>query len=213
MNSNSQLTMPFLLRVRHVWVHGFLIGLLLGALGFGAYYFFWPLSSLSPLKEQVDRSSGKTLSEQVPPKAPVVSEPRQLAAPLATLQVTPQASSHPESTREQELSNILIKIKEATLKKDLVGLMNLYSPSFPGLSKKTKSITRSWKLYDYQKMDFKVHEIKVLSDNSLVTWVTWDVTVKDLAAGKLKNISKTYQISLIKESGQWHIMGLKNAFW
>jgi hypothetical protein len=209
MNSNSQLTMPFLLRVRHVWVHGFLIGLILGALGFGSYYFLTSFSSFSPSEEHTSYPLGKIDSEQMLHQVPRVSPEMVPEVP----KVPPQLPTHPDASINQEMAQILEKIREATLKKDLAGLMNLYSSSFPSLSKKTKSIIRSWKLYNYQKMDFRLHEIKYSAENSVAAWVTWDVAVKDLSTGKTKNISKTYQVSFIKESGQWHIMGLKNAYW
>ena len=190
-------------------MHGFLIGLILGALGFGSYYFWKSFSSIPPSEEHASPPLSKIDSEQMLPEVPRVSE--QLAPEIS--KVSPQAHTHSGANIDQEMAKILEKIKEVTLKKDLAGLMNLYSSSFPGLSKKTKSIIRSWKLYDYQKMEFRVHEIKHLAENSLIVWVTWDVAVKDLSTRKTKNISKTYQVSFIKESGQWHIMGLKNAFW
>ena len=182
MNSNSQLSMPFLLRVRHVWVHGFLIGLILGALGFGSYYFLKSFSSFSPSEEHASHHFGKINSEQMLPEVPRVSE--QMVPEMS--KVSPQAPTHSDANIDQGMAQVLEKIKEATLKKDLSGLMNLYSSSFPGLSKKTKSIIRSWKLYDYQKMEFRVHEIKHLAENSVVVWVTWDVAVKDLSTHKDK---------------------------
>ncbi len=66
-------------------------------------------------------------------------------------------------------------------------------------------------MYDYQKMDFKIHEIKSLAEDSAVVWITWDVAVKDLSTGKTKDISKTYEVNFIKEHEQWHIIGLKNV--
>ena len=62
-------------------------------------------------------------------------------------------------------------------------------------------------------MEFKIQEVKFIAESSVVAWVTWDVSVKDLATRRTKDISKTYQVSLIKESGQWRITGLKNAYW
>jgi hypothetical protein len=127
--------------------------------------------------------------------------------------VPAQPPANPDDNLELQLAQVFNGIKETTLKKDLTSLMNFYSPSFPDLTKKTKSINRSWKLYDYQNMEFKIHEVKSIAGNSVVAWVTWDVSVKNLANQSTKNTSKTYQVSLLKESGQWLITGLKNAYW
>ena len=126
--------------------------------------------------------------------------------------VPAQPPSNPDDNLELQLAQVFNGIKETTLKKDLTSLMNFYSSSFPDLIKKTKTISRSWKLYDYRKMEFKIHEVKSIAQNSVVAWVTWDVSVKDLSTHRIKDTSKTYQVSLIKESGQWRITGLKNAY-
>ena len=197
MNSNGQMTMGFWVRVRHVWVHGFLIGLLFGALGIGAYYFFTSLPFFL-LSENAARPLVKSQSEETLP---------------ATPDIFPQQQLTPGANLEIELVQVIKGIKEATLNKDLDGLMKLYSSSFPNLIKKEQRIIKSWKIYDYQKMDFKIHEIKPLTDDSAVAWITWDIAGKELSTGKIKNFSKTYQVTFVKESENWHILGLKNALW
>jgi hypothetical protein len=196
MNSNSQMTMAFWLRVRHVWVHGFLIGLLLGALGIGAYYLIAALSFFQPPAENPAQSLARSRSEKTMPVRPNISPPQPL---------------NPEANLELQLAQVIEGIKETTLKKDLDGLRQLYSPSFPNLSKKLQRITGSWKIYDYQKMDFKIHEIKPLTETSAAARITWDLSVKVLATGKTKDISKTYEVNFIKDHEHWRIMGLKNV--
>ena len=73
MNSNSQMTMAFWFRVRHVWVHGFLIGLLLGALGIGAYYFLTALSIFLCRQQNAARPLAKSQSEETLPARPDIS--------------------------------------------------------------------------------------------------------------------------------------------
>ena len=128
-----------------------------------------------------------------------------------SLTFTSQQPLNPEANLELQLAQVIEGVKETTLKKDLDGLMQLYSPSFPNLSKKLQRITGSWKIYDYQKMDFKIHEIKSLAEDSAVAWITWDVVVKELSTGKTKNFSKIYRVNFIKEREQWYIIGLKNV--
>jgi hypothetical protein len=198
MNGNRQMTMSFQLKVKRVWVHGFLLGLLLGTLGFCVYFFSPFISIVPPLDENAARSPSET---QTPAAVP--------AEPKVSLQPTPS----PDNSLEMQLVRVFETIKETTEKKDLARLLSLYSPNYPQLSEKAQTIKRSWKLFNYQKMAFKILEIKSTAEDSAVAWVTWEVAAKNLATHRIKNISKTYQVSLIKEDGQWHIIGLKNALW
>ncbi len=198
MTNHKQMTMPFLLKARHIWAHGFLIGLTLGAIGFIAYYFITRIPLFPPIRETVSPPPAKVQPEQTVP---------------ATPETSPVAPLDPVASLEPLLIQVLNGIKENNQKKDLARLLSFYSPNFPQLDKRTKSITKSWKTYDYQKMDFKIHEINSLAEDTALAWVTWDVTTKNLATQQIKNISKTYQVTIVRESGQWHIIGLKNALW
>ena len=75
MSSNSQMTMPIRLRVRHVWVHGFLIGLILGVLGICAYYFNNSLPFFLPTEENASPPLAKLQSEETLPARPDISPP------------------------------------------------------------------------------------------------------------------------------------------
>jgi hypothetical protein len=194
MSSHRQMTMPFQLKIKHIWAHGFLIGLILGGLGFLAYYFVVTIPS----------------PPEINPSRPFAeAQPKQILP--SDLKATSLAPSNSVASLETELSQVFDGIKETNQKKDLDQLLSFYSPNYPQLSKKAQSIKRSWKFFDYQDMAFKVQEIKLLTENTVSAWVTWDVVAKNLETHKVKNISKTYQVTFVKESGQWHILGLKNA--
>lgn len=198
MINHRQMPMPLQPKVKHVWAHGFFIGLFLGAVGFFVYYFGTTISFFSPTAEKSSQTIVEPQSEQAPTAKPeiILTTP---AEPVVNLQ--------------QHLTRIFDGIREANQEKDLGRLVGFYSPKFPELSKKSQSIKQSWRLYDYQKMEFKVHETHLLAEDSAVAWVTWDVALKELPTSKIKNVSKTYKVSFIKESGQWYIIGLKNALW
>ena len=197
MSNHKQMTMPFLLKARQIWAHGFLIGLTIGAVGFIAYYSITGIPLFPPTGETVSQPLAKSSLSRLCP-----SPPR-----------SPGGPSDPVASLEPQLTEVLNGIKETNQKKDLARLLSFYSPNFPELGKRTKSITKSWKTYDYQKMAFKLHEINSLTEDTALAWVTWDVTTKSLTTQETKNISKTYQVTFVRESGQWHIIGLKNAVW
>jgi len=198
MSNHRQITMPSWLKVKHIWTHGFLIGLTLGAIWFFAFYFIAKTPSFPTSEENASRPFAKEDPEKTLP---------------ADSKISPLLPQNPVDSLEPQLVWIFNGIKETNLKKNLAGLLDFYSLNFPQLPKKAQSIKKSWKQYDYQRMDFKIHEIKFLSEDSMVAWVTWDVSLKNLATRKINDISKTYQVTFVRESGQWHIIGLKNALW
>ena len=196
MDSNRQMTMSFQLKVKRVWIHGFLIGLLSGALGFGVCYsgFSMPF-----------------LPSDDPPSTHISAENQASATVSKESKVDLPNTPNAVKPLKIQLAQVLEAIRDRTQKKDLSGLMSLYSPSFPQLSDKTQDIKKSWRLFEYPKMDFEVLEAKAVDASSAVARVTWHVAVKNLTTHKSKALSKTYQVTFRKEDGQWHILGLQNA--
>jgi hypothetical protein len=86
-----------------------------------------------------------------------------------------------------------------------------YSPNFPQLPQRAQSISKIWKTYDYPKMEFEIKEVRLLADNTALVRVTWNVEVQNISTQKNKNVSKTYLIRFVRESGQWRIKALDNA--
>jgi hypothetical protein len=194
MSSQRQTIMIFQPKIKKIWAHGFFFGLILGVLGFSVYYFTITIPSAPEL------STGLPVPLSQPEQvAPVVPE------------TTPAVPENSASNLETELDHVFGGIKEANQKKDLALLLSLYSPDYPQLTKKVASIKKSWRLFDYHDMAFKVLEIKQLAENTMLAQVTWDVLVKNLQTQKFKHTSRTYQVTLVKESDHWRIVGLKNA--
>jgi len=107
-----------------------------------------------------------------------------------------------------QLEQVFSGIKEANQKKDLSQLLSYYSPNFAQLTQRAQNISKTWKIYDYPKMEFEIHEISRLVDNTAIARVTWEVEAQNISTHKSKNISKTYSIKFVQESGQWRIKSL-----
>lgn len=173
---------------KHIWIHGFVIGVGVVLTGFLVWFFLtdtlW--SSTSPRE-------GTALLVQAPagagPPAPA------------------EAAAHLKS----QLAPVLAGIKEANQKKDLPQLLSQYSPNFPQLQQRVENIAKTWKIYDYPKMDFAITEARLLADQTAEARVNCEVEAHHTGTHHHKNIVKTYLIRFARESGQWRIKALNQA--
>ena len=193
--TDSQKSSDSLPRRKHFWTRGFVLVFGLALLGFLAWFFV--RETPSPLTS----NKGETV-----PQAQVLSEP---SAP-ADRQV-PSVSAEANALLKNQLEQVIAEIKDANQKKDLSQLLSHYSANFPQLTQRAQSISKNWKIYDYPKMGFEIKEIKRLADDAALARVTWDVEAINISTQKSKNISKTYLIRFVRESGQWRIIALDNA--
>jgi hypothetical protein len=127
--------------------------------------------------------------------------------PAAPAQVTPESTP----TLQDQLAQVLEGIREANQKKDLAQLLSHYSPNFPQLQQRVQQISKTWKIYDYPKMDFEIAEVRILADKTAQARVTWNVEAKNINTLKNSNFLKTYLIRFANESGQWRIKSLQQA--
>jgi hypothetical protein len=79
------------------------------------------------------------------------------------------------------------------------------------LTQRAQSISKTWKIYDYPKMEFTITELKVMADDTVEARVTWEVEAKNISTQKSQNISKAYWIKFVRESGHWRIKALDQA--
>ena len=191
---------------KHVWIHGFVIGVGCVLIGFVVWFFFTDTSS-SPTSHP---------SEKAPQvQVPQVQAPQVQAQPGASPQVSPpivpQVPADLTPPLKSQLAQVLAGIGQANQKKDLTELLSYYSPSFPQLQQRTQQISQNWKIYDYPKMDFAMTEVRLLADQTAVARVTWNVEAHNISTLKNRHISKTYLIKFAKESGQWRIKALDKA--
>jgi hypothetical protein len=149
---------------------------------------------------------GKAADIQVPPGQTQAGEGLSVP-PAAPAKVT--AESTP--TLQDQLAQVLDGIREANQKKDLAQLLSHYSPNFPQLQQRVQQISKTWKIYDYPKMDFEIAEVRILADKTAQARVTWNVEAKNINTLKNKNFLKTYLIRFANESGQWRIKSLQQV--
>jgi len=128
-------------------------------------------------------------------------------APAAASKVPSESTAVLKSQLEQVFSGI----RDANQKKDLSQLLSHYSSNFPQLPQRAQDISKTWRIYDYPKMEFEIKEVRLLADKTALVRVTWNVEVQNISTQKNKNVSKTYLIRFVRESGQWRIKALDKA--
>jgi hypothetical protein len=121
------------------------------------------------------------------------------AAPLAD----------PTSELKRQLEGVISGIRDANQKKDLSQLLSHYSSNSPQLTQRAQNISKSWKVYDYPKMEFEMDDIKLLAANAATARVTWEVEARNISTAKSKHLSETYLIRFIKESDHWRVQTLE----
>ncbi len=144
------------------------------------------------------------------PTPPAQAQPVQ-APPAPAAGPPPPVPADPTAKLKSQLEAVLSGVREANQKKDLSLLLSYYSPNFPQLTQRAQNISRTLKIYDYPKMDYRINEVRLLSENMAMARVTWDVEAKNIRTQKAKNISKTYLIRFAREEGQWRIRSLQDA--
>lgn len=181
--------------MKRLWLHGFLVGLAVVLIFVLAWYFLWGPSS-PPATEEALLPPAPVQGGQTGPNSSQVASPP--PAPSAT-------------ALESQLERVLSGIREANQKKDLAQFLNLYSPSFPNLSRRAQKISAAWQVYDYRMMEFKLGEIQPVNENTVQARVTWQIETQNRRTQSLKNVTQTYQVWFVKESGQWRIKALEKA--
>ena len=181
---------PLLAHVKRLWIHGFLAGLAVVLVILSLWYFIWgwPLGSAPEGQEEAK------------PNFPRL---RLLRAPAATSQVG--------GTLKDELEAVLAKLAEANQKKDLPQLLSLYDPAFPDLQQKTEEISRTWKIYDYRSLRFRIEEIRSQSPGNASAKVIWEAETRNRSTYEIKDLNKTYLVWFTNDSGQWRIKSLEKA--
>lgn len=132
------------------------------------------------------------------------------SAPEGQEEAKPTLSQTP-ATLKAELEAVLARLAEANQKKDLPQLLSLYDPAFPDLQHKTEEISRTWKIYDYRSLRFRIEEIKSQSPENASARVTWEVETRNRATLEVKDLSKSYLVGFVKDVGQWRIRFLEKA--
>jgi hypothetical protein len=186
-------------RGKRISMASFVLGAVIVLIGLVTWFFMQRTPSSPPALP-----GGKAAEVQVPRSQ---TQPvKNLPVPSPTAPEVPAVSTAPLET---QLAQVLAGIREANQKKDLSQFLSHYSPNFPQLQQRIQQISKSWKIYDYPKMDFKITEIKLLANKMAQARVTWNVEAQNITTLKNKIIVKTYVIKFSKESSQWRIISLQ----
>jgi hypothetical protein len=185
-------------RRKRLWFQGFGLGLGLVLVGLLAWFVIRGTPSPSPISNNGEKApETQAQSDQSVPAG----------APVAARAPTAEQTAKLQSQLEQVLSGI----REANQEKNFSKLLSHYSPNFPQLTQRAQNISKTWKIYDYPRMEFTISELKILADNTAEARVTWDVEAKNISTQKSQNISKIYSIRFVRESDQWRIKALDQA--
>jgi hypothetical protein len=183
-------------KLKHLWAHGLIWGIAIVIIGL-LVWFFW------------EGSSSTSVSRHAKPIPPVKTSPA--PSPTSGPKIVPPSPPPATPTLKNQLSQVLNGIKQANQQKDLAKLLSYYSPNFPRLTNRAQKISKSWKTYNYPKMDFDISGVKRLNEDKASARVTWNVEAQYLGTQKSKNISETYMIKFVKESGHWRIEAMQNV--
>jgi len=188
-------TLPSLMK--RLWVHGFLVGFALVLVILLAWWFLWgtPAPSTTAEKETAPSPQAQPGPGEAARGEPAVAAPAPPAAAAAL---------------KRQLEEVLAGVREANLRQDLPQLVNLYAPDFPQRKEREQSISKSWKVYDYLDMTFRMDEVKSLATDRASARVTWDVETRNRKTKALKQVTKAYLAWFTKDSGQWRIQALEN---
>lgn len=199
--TEHQTSSPSQPRWKNIWIHGFVLGVGVVLIGSLVWFFIRGMPSSPP------SSIGEKASEV---QAPQVEAQPGKGLPVGPA-VTSQAPVDSPAVLKSELAQVLTGIKEANQKKSLPQLLSHYSPNFPQLQQRVQNISKTWKIYDYPKMDFEITEVRFLASKTAEARVTWKVEARNISTLKNENISKTYLIRFARESGQWRVKALDKA--
>jgi hypothetical protein len=196
MMTDDQKSSYELLRRKPLWVRDIVIVLSFVLIS-SLFWYFLKGTLYPPISHQEEqaRQAQTQPSQKAPPEYPVA----------------PAAPEESTALVKGQLQQVISGIREANQKKDLSKLLSYYSPNLPGLTQRTQSISKVWKIYDYPKIEFDIEDIKLLPDTTALARVKWEAEAKNISTQKSNNVSKTYLIKFGKESGQWRIKSLEDV--
>lgn len=112
-------------------------------------------------------------------------------------------------SEQEDLVNLLTKIREAQLKKDIHLFMEAYSPDFPEVGQKRDTTLTIWRKYTYLDSQFKLTDLQAETPTTIRGKVIWNIKAQDQKNGSIRILTKAYQVTFSKGSGKWLIRNLK----
>jgi hypothetical protein len=161
---------------KHIWIHGFVIGV-------GVVLISFVITGPPPSSTcHKDEKAPQVQTPQAQPPSAEVSPASPPAAPPAPVDSTAQLKS--------QLTQVLAGIKEANQEKDLPQFLRHYSANFPKLHQRAQHISKTWKIYDYPKMDFEITEVNPQAGQIAMARVTWDIEAHNLSPEKIRTFPR-----------------------
>ncbi|MEJ2673319.1 MAG: hypothetical protein P8168_14195 [Deltaproteobacteria bacterium] len=181
---------------KRVWIHGFVVGL--GVVS--AIFLLWVLirGIHAPPTSTVKNSPFQTQSRQTPQASRIPS----------AKEISPSLTPTGVALKTQ-LKKVLSGIKEANQSKNLNQLLAFYSRRFPELPQRAQKIARSWENINFSKLKFRIAQVKPLPDDRVFTRVIWDFQMEDPLTKNLREVTRTYLVWFVNESGEWRIQAIK----
>ncbi len=106
----------------------------------------------------------------------------------------------------QDLLELLNKLREAQLKKDIQLFLEAYDPNFPNLGQRRDLMLSIWQRYDYVDSQFQLSDLTIKNSTLILGRVTWVIKARDRQTNAMKIFSKSYQVYFSKDSGKWLIL-------
>ncbi len=79
------------------------------------------------------------------------------------------------------------------------------------MPQKAEEISRTWKIYDYRSLRFRIEEIRSQSPGNAFAKVIWEGETRNRSTHEIKELNKTYLVWFTNDSGQWRIKSLEKA--
>jgi hypothetical protein len=186
---------------KRLWINGFLAGLAVVLVICLAWLLIWGTPYLATLKQHTVKA--------VPPLTQAMDNSQPGIVPPSMGAALPPAAT-PADLKGQ-LEEVLRYIKEANQAKNLTRLLTFYSHTFPELSKRAEVIAHSWERCNFPHMAFTLEQVKPLPDARVFARVKWEIRVEDAHTKALKQVTRSYLVWFVNESGVWRIQALKKV--
>jgi len=121
---------------------------------------------------------------------------------------SPDSSSPPPPS--EYFPQLLNRIRQAQLQKDIDLFLSVYSPSFPDIGKKREQTLKIWKTYDFLEIQFLIDDLQQQDGRTFLAKVTSDIKAQNLDSNEIKRSVKSYHVSFSNRSGKWLIQDLES---
>ncbi len=150
-------------------------------------------------------SRGPAPPPSTPPVAQVAPTPAVPPAPTTP----PAPAPGPEMPLKEQLSDVLNKLRDAQMKRDIFLYMSCYSYTFPTLDTQRREILKTWENYHFTNLVYFLEDVKSLGLENATAKVTWEIQVQNRRTQDFENFTSTYKVGFAKELGAWRIRSLE----